>query len=146
MKRILLSLLLAAMPLLAACAAGSSAQGGGAVNEADLLNRRFVLSKVNGEPFVSQERTPELQFNPDMRVSGQLCNRFTGVGRLDKGTLTVPQMASTMMLCADQRLNELEQDVTAMLREGAALRMENGALLLSRDSAVFEYAPGGAAR
>ena len=136
MKKLLYTTLLA-LPLLAACNSGESTSSGEPV-EADLVARRYVLQKVNGEAF-SSERTPEIVFGEGMRISGQVCNRFNGNGSLEKGVLTVPTMASTMMLCADQKLNQLEKDFAAMLRDGADLRLAERTLTISRGETALEY-------
>jgi Heat shock protein len=138
MKKLYVALL--ALPLLAACGTVNSGAAAGPA-EADLVARRYVLQKVNGTAFTA-ERTPEIEFGEGMSVSGQVCNRFRGNGRLEKGVLTVPTMASTMMLCADPRLNQLERDFAAMLRDGAALSLDGRTLTLSRGDTALEYSLG----
>lgn len=138
MKKLYMALL--ALPLLAACGTVNSGSASGPA-EADLVARRYVLQKVNGMAFTA-ERTPEIEFGEGMRVSGQVCNRFRGNGRLEKGVLTVPTMASTMMLCVDPKLNQLEKDFAAMLRDGADVNLAGRTLTLSRGNTSLEYVLG----
>lgn len=131
-----LYLILFVLPLLAAC--GPAQTGPKAdVGEADLVGKHFVLVSVNGEAF-SAERTPNLRFGENMRIFGQACNVFNGATQLKNGVLTVPLMASTMMTC-DEKLNTLERDLFTMLRNGAALTLEDGQLFLVGNGLRFEY-------
>jgi heat shock protein HslJ len=138
MKRVLL-LLLTLPLLLTACGASKSAFKGAAPVESDLLARRFVLQSVSGVPFNAGERRPEIEFNEGMSVSGQVCNRFIGKGIYEKGVLTVPNMAMTMMLCVDDTLNQLEGAFAAMLREGVRVDLQKNVLTLSDGKTTLLY-------
>ena len=105
----------------------------------DLLHRRFVLESVDGAAFSSSVKTPDIEFNENFRVSGQMCNRYTGQGELANGVLTVRQMASTKMLCVDQELNALEQLFGVMLREGAAIDLSGTTLTLRQGGHVLVF-------
>lgn len=151
MKRLLYTLLLC-LPLfglfgvLGGCA-GSSGNAAEEMktqtplSEADLIGHTFSLGSINGTEFRSELRTPELRFGEGMRVSGRVCNSFSGPGTLKDGMLTVPQAASTMMLCPDQALNQLENDLYEMFRLGAKLAYDaqSGKLTLSRGELSLEY-------
>ena len=128
--------MLLSLPFLCACA-GSA--GSAAVSLRDLAAKRFVLTRVNDQSFVSKERTPEIEFHDGMRVTGGVCNRFMGNGKLENGVLTVSELASTLMLCADQRLNSMERELTAMLREGATVTLDGDNLTLSRGDVTYAY-------
>lgn len=134
MKKIFIMIL--ALSVLAAC--GTDRAGPKAsLGEADLTGKNFVLTSVNGEPF-SGERVPALHFGENMRVSGRVCNLFNGTGQLKNNVLTVPRMASTMMLCTD-KLNTLERDFFVLMRDGAALSLEDGVLTLGDKGIKLEY-------
>ncbi len=45
-----------------------------------LANQRFVLESVNGQPVQLTGQLPEISFDKDLRVSGKMCNGFTGRG------------------------------------------------------------------
>ena len=124
--------ILVSAPLLLSCAGGISVK--------DLVSeKKYVLQSVNGVAFASRERTPEIQFDGSMRVSGQVCNRFMGQGQLKGDVLTVPQMASTMMLCADPELNAMEQEFTSLLRQGAKVALRGDTLSLSSGTITYTY-------
>ena len=105
----------------------------------DLASQRYVLESVDGVAFANKERTPEISFDATMRVAGQVCNRFMGQGTLRDGVLTVPQMASTMMLCADPKLNAMEQEFAKLLRDGARLQLDGDNLSLSNDLTTYTF-------
>ena len=133
-------MILLALPLLAACNSASSGKDAkSAPSETDLLNHRYVLSSVDGKKFANSERTPEIEFGKDMRITGQVCNRFNGNGQLKDGVLTVPQMATTMMACADTDLNKMERDFAAILRSGAKISFDGKTLTLSGEGVTLEY-------
>lgn len=139
MNKLLTTLFL--LPLLAACAASGAGKGGLVVTEKDLLHHRFVLQSMNGKDMPFAERTPELEFNEGMRISGSACNRFNGPGSLKDSVLTVPNMASTMMMCHEPERNELERQLYTMLREGARLELSdhNRKLTLSGKDTTLVY-------
>jgi Heat shock protein len=123
----------------AACLLVPGCAGNTKVTAQDLASNTYVLQSINGTSFTSRERTPEITFQENMRVSGQTCNRFMGQGQLKDGTLQVAEMASTMMLCADPQLNTMERDLAAMLRAGAAISLDGKNLTLSRDGITYVY-------
>ncbi|MDL2207734.1 META domain-containing protein [Desulfovibrio sp. OttesenSCG-928-M16] len=110
---------------------GPAASQTSAVNQADLLNGHFVLRSVNGRDYSQKERVPSLAFNQDFRISGGICNRYTGQAALEDGKLFVRNMASTKMLCVDEDLNKLESAFAHMLEQGADLSFDGAALTLS---------------
>lgn len=132
MKKILAMLLW--VPLAVSCAAASSS-----VTPADLAGGVYILQSVNGAIFTSVERTPEIAFDETMRVAGQVCNRFMGQGTLKNDVLTVPHMATTMMLCTDERLNAMERDLADLLRGGATVTLDAATLTLRGDGGVYVY-------
>lgn len=135
-----LYLVLIVLPLLAACAGGSAGPvAKSAPSEADLLQKNFTLVSVNGKAFTNKDRVPSIHFGEGLRVSGQVCNRFMGNATLKDGVITVPQMASTMMLCADPKLNALEQKFAQIMREGASISLDGDKLGISRGDTRLEY-------
>lgn len=113
--------------------------GGHAVTQQDLLHHRFVLVSFNGKDFSAKNRVPFIEFNKGMRVSGVVCNRFTGKGLLDGSVLTVEQMISTRRFCSDPDLNELENLLTWMLSGGMELRLYEQHLFLRQDGYELLY-------
>ena len=149
MKRIVLASL--ACVVLAACTGESKEASAPAapavVTENDLLTHRFELAAINGEAFAAREgRTPEIFFDQGMMVSGSACNRFRGKGEVKDGKLVVKEMASTMMMCADDTLNTLERDISAMLAGGAALSLQDGSLTVEGNGVTLTYKKSDAAQ
>lgn len=144
MKRILLfAIVVLGLSIVTGCTAAQQNSGQppatAQLTPQDLLHHRFELTAINGVEFTKTERIPTIEFNEGMRVSGQTCNRFMGNGVLKDSTLTISQMASTMMLCADPTLNELERDFSRMMQAGAEIQLENATLTLRRDDYVLTY-------
>lgn len=118
---------------------GSSA---GAPSAADLLHHRYVLTHVDGEEFTGlpDPRIPEISFNENMHISGQMCNRFSGQGELSAdGVLTVKQMVSTKMLCVNPKLNKLESTISKMLMDGAQLTLSGENLIVRQGENELIY-------
>ena len=122
------------VPMLVACA-----KAGGPTTVGDIAPGRYVLQSVDGAAFSNRERTPEIAFDANMRVTGQVCNRFMGQGTLKDGILTVPEMASTMMLCVDKQLNAMESEFAGLLRRGAQISLEGDTLTLHNGNTRYVY-------
>lgn len=120
------TLTLVAAMLLGGCASSSQPSPGDA-----LANRSFVLTSVDGQAVTApQGMKPGINFGEDMRVTGVMCNRFFGQGKLEKGGLSVPHMASTRMLCSDPALNQWEMAIGTMLTTGARIKLTENTLTL----------------
>lgn len=110
--------------------AGSEASPVPVVKAEDLLHRHFVLLTADGVSYTTKEVQPTLEFQEELRVSGGICNRFTGQGKLRDGMLFVSPMAMTRMHCADTELNTLEANFSMMLEKGASLAFDGKLLHL----------------
>ena len=115
-----------------------------AIGMRDLLHRKFILYSADGKDFSGKERPVELEFTQapgedGFRVSGGICNRFTGQGSLENGLLTVKNLISTKMLCADEGRNELENTFAQMLGQGAVFSLEDGTLVLRQGGHKLVY-------
>lgn len=128
-----LALLLASM-VLAGCSSLNH------VNSEALANRNFVLKSMDGVAVKPHEgMKPGIHFSEDMRVTGVMCNRFFGQGALENGVLSVPQMASTRMMCADPELNAWETAIGQMLTRGATLTLQQNTLTLTGKEHALVY-------
>ncbi len=116
----------------------SGCLGSKPVGQNDLLYHNFTLAEVNGKPF-SGEKIPNIQFNEGFRISGSVCNAYTGQAEMTGDTLSAPQLASTKMLCFDQELNELEFAFGNMMMAGAKFRLENGILTLEGEGYRLKF-------
>ncbi|STH73558.1 heat-inducible protein [Escherichia coli] len=83
-----------------------------AVTPEQLQHHRFVLESVNGKPVTSDKNPPEISFGEKMMISGSMCNRFSGEGKLSNGELTAKGLAMTRMMCANPQLNELDNTIS----------------------------------
>lgn len=100
----------------------------------DLLHRRFLAVKLNGNPVkVNNDHPPILEFNGEkdvvFKISGRMCNQFTGNATLKDGVLSA-RLAATMKMCIDPVLMELEQTFHRLLADGAKIVLADNNLLL----------------
>ena len=123
-KTILTAFGLLALLSLAACQSDDSKP----LEAKDLLHHNFVLVSIDDKPF-SGDKAPSIEFNENFHVSGAICNRYVGKGELQNNTLTVPNMASTKMICNNE-LDDLEGSMSKMLVNGAKLTLQGNVLTL----------------
>lgn len=113
--------------------------GKASVQPEQLTSHRFVLENVNGKAVKNTTTPPEISFNAlsdislvnNISVSGAMCNRFSGQGKLSEGELKVKTLAMTRKLCAEPQLNELDQAIGDMLRKGAQVDLTEDQLTLA---------------
>ena len=113
--------------------------GKASVQPEQLKNHRFVLESVDGKAVKTATTQPEIGFSalPDISlvnnisVSGQMCNRFNGQGKLSEGELKVKTLAMTRKRCNEPQLNELDQTIGDMLRKGAQVDLTEDQLTLA---------------
>ncbi|CAH5289129.1 Heat shock protein HslJ [Enterobacter cloacae] len=113
--------------------------GKASVQPEQLTSHRFVLENVNGKAVKSTTTSPEISFNAlsdislvnNISVSGTMCNRFSGQGKLSEGELKVKTLAMTRKLCTEPQLNELDQAIGDMLRKGAQIDLTEDQLTLA---------------
>ena len=105
----------------------------------DLKRRRFVIASIDGREFFGSGKMPELEFLEDGRVVGRACNRFMGRGELTGGVLKVANMATTMMVCLSQELNDLDRMVARMLEAGAETTLSGRTLTLTQGGHTLVY-------
>ncbi|WP_445493573.1 heat shock protein HslJ [Photorhabdus sp. SF281] len=106
----------------------------------DLLHHKFVLVSVNGESAKNQEgRVPSIEFGEKLHISGSMCNNFMGQGKLKHGVLTVKNLASTQMLCSDDKLNRWDHLIGKVLADGVKVTLKDQKLTLSNHSNKLVY-------
>ena len=110
-----------------------------------LINRQFQLDTANGKHFPTAPGRPKpvLNFMPDMIVSGRICNSFNGKAQWSNNVMFVPETASTLMICSEPGLNELEAAFFDMLHTGTVVNLDErtGILTLSSDELTLKYKP-----
>ena len=130
---------LIALSVISLVLSGCVNPGKASVQPEQLKNHRFVLENVNGKAVKTATTQPEIGFSalPDISlvnnisVSGQMCNRFNGQGKLSEGELTVKTLAMTRKLCTEPQLNELDHTLGDMLRKGAQVDLTEDQLTLA---------------
>jgi len=122
---------LVALSLVTLALAGCVNPGKASVQAGQLEGHRFLLESVNGAAVKPTAVPPELRFGEKMAVSGVMCNRFSGEGKLSEGELKVKAMAMTRKLCTDPQLNELDATIGDMLRKGAQVDLTENQLTLA---------------
>ena len=118
---------LAAFVALSLLMAGCVSNDKIAVTPEQLQHHRFVLESVNGKPVTSDK----------LLISGSMCNRFSGEGKLSNGVLTAKGLAMTRMMCANPQLNELDNTISEMLKEGAQVDLTANQLTLATAKQTF---------
>ncbi|WP_276854637.1 heat shock protein HslJ [Enterobacter oligotrophicus] len=128
-----------ALCLISLALTGCVNPGKASVQPDQLQNHRFVLENVDGKAVKAVTTQPEIRFSaqPDISlvnniaVSGMMCNRFNGQGKLSEGELKVKTLAMPRKLCTDPQLNELDQTIGNMLRKGAQVDLTEDQLTLA---------------
>ena len=100
-----------------------------AVTPEQLQHHRFVLESVNGKPVTSDKNPPEISFGEKMMISGSMSN----------GELTAKGLAMTRMMCANPQLNELDNTISEMLKEGAQVDLTANQLTLATAKQTLTY-------
>lgn len=133
--------LLAAVTLLAGCVYNSKISTGAE----QLQHHRFVLESVDGKA-APQSSTPlEISFGEQtsiihhLHVSGAMCNRFNGTGRVSDGELKAKDLAMTRKLCASPQLNALDNTLSTMLSKGAQVDLTESQLTLATAEHSLTY-------
>lgn len=134
-----------ALTALSLVLAGCAQDGKVSVTEDQLVNHRFVLESANGKPFTAGENQPEISFGEKMHLSGVMCNRFTGEGKLSNGALSAKKLAMTRMACADPQRNALDLIFGEMMTKGAQADLTETQLTLTtaEETLIFKQADQG---
>ncbi|WP_431222368.1 heat shock protein HslJ [Serratia sp. L9] len=129
-----------AAALLAGCGMNQTPPQGKNVVDSDLLHHNFVLQNVDGLAVNAKQGSgPNIEFGEKMHVSGAMCNRFFGQGQLENGVLTVKNLASTRMMCADAQLNQWDQTIGTLLANGAKVSLNGQQLTLTGSDHQLVY-------
>lgn len=122
--RIVGSILMILMVMLAACSTVRSGAG------PQLTGTQWRLVALNGQPPVPATSVT-LNFNADNQVGGNgSCNSFGGTYTTSGNSLKIAELASTMMACADQAINEQESAYFQALQSVATYEIANNQLTL----------------
>lgn len=123
-----------------AAVAPSAGESSGLTREF-FTGQKFKLVAVNGADLIGDAAAsvPTLVFGEDFKISGKVCNTFSGPGKLENGRLTVKPLISTRMACLNESLGQLETLVTNLLENGADLSMNGTSLYLRHGDTTLRY-------
>lgn len=130
MKRIFIA---ATLPLMfTACASI------GTVSKTDLQHHHWSLTSINGEA-INTDIKSDLELGEHFTINGLAgCNRFMGNAELNKGALSAPNLATTMMACNTDE-QEIETAVLQTLTEGAKVKNKGQQLILTGETYTLVY-------
>jgi len=129
------SALIAIGLIVVACTSGGGGPSEGP-GDLGLANTSWTVTSLAGRPTVDPPR-PTMTFSADGRVSGNSgCNQYSGTYRTDGSSITITNVASTMMMCAGPGA-----DVEALFLKGlnsatAWQRTEDGQLEIAAAVAI----------
>ncbi|MNC49882.1 Heat shock protein HslJ [compost metagenome] len=99
-----------------------------------------MLQSVDGVAVEAKQGSgPSIEFGEKMNISGSMCNRFFGQGQLENGVLTVKNLATTRMMCADPQRNQWDQTIGTLLANGAKVSLNGQQLTLSGSDHQLVY-------
>lgn len=115
-----------------------------------LAHHNFVIKTVDGEEFViklpegaesSPWANPNFSFGQWPFANGKICNNYRGKIEIKSDKLYLRNAASTMMLCGDTGLNELEGLFYQMLANGVEVSFNENekTMTLSGDGHVLVF-------
>lgn len=105
--------------------------------QAELAHQNFIFKSFDGRELVntnpdgSRREPPHLSFSQWPHANGKICNSFRGPVELEGQTLTMKNAASTMMLCVDATINELESTFHQMMNAGVTVELKQRVLTLT---------------
>lgn len=142
MRKILLSA--AVVLLVSACSQGGGiSQDSQAVTAKDLQHHNFVLTAIDGKAYATKKNamSPNIAFGEKMNISGSMCNNYFGQGQLKNGVLTGKGIGMTRKFCSNNTLNQLDQQISQLLDDGAKVTLTNNGqnLTLSNDKTTLEF-------
>lgn len=117
-----------------------------------LAHHNFVIKTVDGQPFTiklpdgaeaTEMPRPNISFGEWPFAGGKVCNNYRGQVEVEGGRLFMKNAASTMMLCGDTGLSELENMFYQMMKNGVEVKFgPDNTLTLSGDGheLVFDRA------
>ncbi len=103
----------------------------------DLADRAFESTEVTGHELVA-DTVVELAFTTDSLSANAGCNSMNGGYSITDGSLDVGAMASTMMACPDE-LMEQDAWLSEFLSSGPAIALDDDTLTLTGDDATISF-------
>ena len=104
----------------------------------DLMHHRFELVKANDQT-ISNDGNIYIEFGENLTLNGKMCNRFFGQSTLQDGVLKSSGLAMTKMLCGSEQLNQLDNNINQLLKNGANITLTDKQLTLKKDDIQLEF-------
>jgi heat shock protein HslJ len=133
------SFIAAAVLALSVGAAGCTSSGSGGDVSGELTRQDWVAQTINGQPVIGYGRVT-LSF-AEGRVSGRSgCNQYSGPVEIGPGTLSIGNLISTKMACAEPGLMQQESAYLSALRSAQRYRFgPDGVLIIATASGYLIY-------
>ena len=97
------------------------------VENISLENSKWELISLNQKEIKKAEKVANINFEKDSRVFGNLgCNNFFGTYKLNKNSLEIGQVGSTMMMCQNM---QTEQDFAKVLQDVKTYKIDKNSLI-----------------
>ncbi len=97
----------------------------------NLAGTHWKLTALNSQAPVTAGNQITLNFDPNNRISGNSgCNSYGGDYAVNGSALTIGEMLSTLMACADQSVNDQEAVYDQAMGSVASFEITNGQLNL----------------
>jgi heat shock protein HslJ len=110
------------------------AGGRGASPAPNLANTSWLLNSINRQPPIAG-RALTLSFQSDSQFGGNSgCNSYGGQYHASGSTMSLSQMISTLMACAEQPLNDQEAAFQKALGDATQLSLAGNQLTLKNAS------------
>lgn len=103
----------------------------------DLTNRQWQLIELEGQPPLQSERILTIVFDATGRVSGFAgCNSFSGSYRVEGTTISISNVVTTLMACADDAVTAQEMMFHQALQAVTQYELNAGTLTLRDENGV----------
>jgi heat shock protein HslJ len=130
------SALIAASLMAVACTSGPGASPSDGPADVGLANTSWTVTSLAGVPTAGPPR-PTMTFSADGRVSGNSgCNQYSGTYRTDGSSITITNIASTMMMCAGPGADVEASFLKGLNSATAWQRTEDGQLEIAAAVAI----------
>lgn len=96
-----------------------------------LQGAEWMVESIEGNA-VASNVVITMQFSTDGRISGKVCNRYSGSYSTNGNTLTTSQVISTKMACTPE-IDRYETQLLSILGSPVQFHIDNNVLTIARD-------------
>ncbi|WP_448337083.1 META domain-containing protein [Chloroflexus aurantiacus] len=103
----------------------------------DLTNRQWQLIEIEGQPPLPSEQALSMAFDSTGRISGFAgCNSFSGSYRVEGTTISISDVVTTLVACADDAVTTQEMMFHQALQAATKYELNAGTLTLRDENGV----------